>query len=524
MKTIMSRKQSQTRAGTARSRGVEWAVTMLLAACGTWACGTWVGNPGDDEAKFVGVHPVVTGIETAEGGALTTPVKNAAGASGSFTFTSIYLAMDRMELFRDGEGAADTGAVITGPFLVDIISGNITPPVSSFSVPPGSYAGVHLVPAPLSADMLASVEGLPELADGTALLITGTYTAEGPDAAGVPATIQVQVSDAVTIDAPLEAETGQDLALRIRFEAATWFDFSDAGSSDFGIFAGEPSIDAASGQSEAIDGFLDVISANFSASGSLKPEAQQPPAPAGPAPAADDGRQGFPQENGLGGHWEFDGTGNVTGAERGVLDASGHDNNGTVQPEGTAMPYVEGYIGGGILFDGIDDFITVGKPTSFGGTGAMTLMAWIKPLSNHTGVVIARSSSRTTPAAGYRLFTNYDDDDDDEGMRFSMGISVDGDEVININSELAYKADEWHFIAGVFEPSKAVRIYVDGELAGEQTEEIPAQQFIPEAIDVMIGKRNNAHRFHGVIDEVSAWDRALDAAEIKAVFERQRQD
>jgi len=84
--------------------------------------------------------------------------------------------------------------------------------------------------------------------------------------------------------------------------------------------------------------------------------------------------------------WKMD---EPTGAQ--VRDYSVNGNNGT--PSGTAS--TDGKIGKALNFDGVDDYVDCGNSSIFGGMTALTMEAWIKPNSLHTGRIFERGASGT---------------------------------------------------------------------------------------------------------------------------------
>jgi hypothetical protein len=67
-----------------------------------------------------------------------------------------------------------------------------------------------------------------------------------------------------------------------------------------------------------------------------------------------------------------------------VLDSSGNQNHGTFNATNGPQRTTAGRFGKAMVFDGIDDLITVANSSSLNLTNAMTLMAWVK-VNNQTG-------------------------------------------------------------------------------------------------------------------------------------------
>ena len=67
-----------------------------------------------------------------------------------------------------------------------------------------------------------------------------------------------------------------------------------------------------------------------------------------------------------------------------VLDSSGNQNTGTFTSTAVRARTTTGRFGKAMVFDGVNDLITVADSNSLDLTSAMTLMAWVKP-STQTG-------------------------------------------------------------------------------------------------------------------------------------------
>jgi hypothetical protein len=77
---------------------------------------------------------------------------------------------------------------------------------------------------------------------------------------------------------------------------------------------------------------------------------------------------------------------------------------------------------------------------------------------------------------------------------------------------------QWHHVVGTYDGAM-VRLYVDGTEIGEGT---PASFDIgydmQESNDLFVGSYNGAYGFNGLIDDVTIYNRALSAAEVRARF------
>jgi hypothetical protein len=199
-----------------------------------------------------------------------------------------------------------------------------------------------------------------------------------------------------------------------------------------------------------------------------------------------------------------------------ALDASGHGHDGTpsaspptpsvsVPPVGFANPR-------SLAFDGVEQLLDLGNPASLDLAGALTLSAWIRPLS--------LDGYRNVVAHGFRWSPN-----EEVALRIHDGTfeftAWNGVDHMATAPVPAGDVDSWHHLAGVND-GVTYRIYRDGELIAEQ-----ADTFTPTRVDApwAIGGRSTSmpvepRSYNGLIDEVRIYDRALSADEVRALFRR----
>lgn len=199
------------------------------------------------------------------------------------------------------------------------------------------------------------------------------------------------------------------------------------------------------------------------------------------------------------GYWRMDGNWN---------DSAG-GNDGVANADATFVSTsVVGTNSG--FFGGIGDSVDIGDPDSLKISGNITVSAWLKfseDLNNRPIV------SRWGSAESYLLSVDFIDSNK---IIFCIRVS-------NVNkcatSSNTYNDGQWHLATGVFDGAN-VRLYIDG--GGEAvTGEATAGPIDTPATNVRIsGYNSNANSFFdGEVDEVSIWDEALTANEIKLLYE-----
>ena len=160
--------------------------------------------------------------------------------------------------------------------------------------------------------------------------------------------------------------------------------------------------------------------------------------------------------------------------------------------------------GGGIVFDGTDDYSHVGSSTILDITGNVTVCSWVKPsLFTNQGNIVAKNGN-----AGYR-------------MRFQSAgtfwMYANGN---SITSPLSYSTNNWYHAVGVFS-STGLRMYINGSLVQSN-----GNAFSPNfssASNFYVGSLNTtSEKFNGTISIINVYNRALSATEILQNFNAQK--
>jgi PKD repeat protein len=204
----------------------------------------------------------------------------------------------------------------------------------------------------------------------------------------------------------------------------------------------------------------------------------------------------------LAAEWHLD-DGNGTTA----VDTSGNGNDGTLVNN---PAWVKGKIGKALLFDGTNDYVHCGQGSSLKITGAITVEAWVNWTGAGNPYFVTKSGG-----PGQR---SYDLSGNEDG---TVEFRVGGADCNTMKSSgtIAIPAGEWVHLAGTYEPSSYVRLFVDGALAKENIVSIPASQG-DNGLSWYIGAREgNQGWFNGTIDKVKIYNRALSAEEVRAEYE-----
>ncbi|TDX03113.1 sialidase family protein [Kribbella sp. VKM Ac-2566] len=176
-----------------------------------------------------------------------------------------------------------------------------------------------------------------------------------------------------------------------------------------------------------------------------------------------------------------------------------------------------GKFGNGLALDGVDDYVEVPYDRSIDlGADDFTMMAWIRygaTTGTHAILWAYRTGSGSTPQVWLRA--------EPESKRIRALLSVDRFNV-TVQSASAYNDDQWHHVV-LQRVGGKLRLLVDGAEVGSVA--APAgsvtagKEFGVQGIHV--GQRvDGVNRFHGALDEVRVYRRALTDNELQQIREQ----
>ena len=208
--------------------------------------------------------------------------------------------------------------------------------------------------------------------------------------------------------------------------------------------------------------------------------------------------------SGLIGWWRFDETNGTVAS-----DSSGKGNNGTLQGNPT---WVTGKIGGALSLDG-GDFMEVSS-RKWNLDNIATVSLWFNLSQNASGHETVFSLSRDQSNDEILFWL------DGQAMLFYQHKSNSNWARLSSSASIS---TWWHFsgvIDGGFAQSQ-MKFYSNGQLvnAAYQTSGSPALLSDSHDRKLRIGSRvNGTYYFHGLIDDVRIYDRALSTVEVQALY------
>jgi len=184
-------------------------------------------------------------------------------------------------------------------------------------------------------------------------------------------------------------------------------------------------------------------------------------------------------------------------------DSSFYNNHGTIY----GATWTDGKFGKALSFDGVDDYVEVSDSPELN-SDVFTITGWIHPIlphgNSHTNAVINKAVYAGPPDRKGWYVRFYGTN----SLGLTFGVYFDDAEVI-----VSYTVTEdWHYFAAVYNGTN-VMLYVDGELKNSKVGGTTYQK--PTGVNLKLGSHG---AYHGLIDEVRIYSRALSENEIKMLY------
>ncbi|EIC28198.1 MULTISPECIES: LamG-like jellyroll fold domain-containing protein [Methylomicrobium] len=182
-----------------------------------------------------------------------------------------------------------------------------------------------------------------------------------------------------------------------------------------------------------------------------------------------------------------------------VADASGKGNHGTIKE---AVRIANGRYGKALKFDGINDWVTVNDSASLDLSTGLTLEAWVYPLSQSNGgnTIILKQAS------GAEVYALYSEEDDNLPVSY-----INDGSYRSVVGPNRLPTNTWTHLVATYDQTYQ-RLYVNGAEVAKSTRNTLIQ---PSDGVLRIGGNSLwGEYFHGYIDEVRIYNRALTASEV----------
>ena len=167
--------------------------------------------------------------------------------------------------------------------------------------------------------------------------------------------------------------------------------------------------------------------------------------------------------------------------------------------EGGGSSWTTGRFGSGLEFDGVDDYLLIGDSVSLDVEGGVTIAGWVLPYSLFSRDDIFKKSG----AYWFNL------QDGGKLATYLTGISPSPGYYL---SDSAIVMGEWTHIAFTYDGSQ-IRQYINGTL--DTTHTGLSGTIDTSSNPLLIGYHNEDTAFHGVLDELVIFSRALSDGEVR---------
>ncbi|MED5471870.1 MAG: DUF1553 domain-containing protein [Verrucomicrobiota bacterium] len=165
--------------------------------------------------------------------------------------------------------------------------------------------------------------------------------------------------------------------------------------------------------------------------------------------------------------------------------------------------------GSGLKFDGKTSFAFDNWPERKRESG-FTFAAWLKLPANGNGSVLARMDEGKS-FRGYDLWV--------QGRAVGTHIISNWpNNALKVVSDKPLAENKWQHVAVTYDGSSkasGVKIYIDGQLAGNKVEQDSLKDSIATNTPFKIGSRSKGANYNGELDELRVYDRALSGDEVK---------
>ena len=216
--------------------------------------------------------------------------------------------------------------------------------------------------------------------------------------------------------------------------------------------------------------------------------------------------------SGLVGWWRFDEGAGITAA-----DSSGLGNVAMLQGGAT---WGTGQVGGAIDLSA-SGYLELASMSGFPMTGSFTVTGWSNMSTLTSGAVMSLDPRVSVPwQQSWALTTRGANCSVCSGLAFFVNDTTNNGCCV-CGATVMSSTNRWYHMAAVYDASvPAMNVYLDGQLDDSPLGygSPPAERGYDASNLGNIGEVSASYRFPGLIDDLRIYDRALDAAEIDAIY------
>jgi len=202
-------------------------------------------------------------------------------------------------------------------------------------------------------------------------------------------------------------------------------------------------------------------------------------------------------------YWKFDENFGTT-----AFDSSSYNNNGII----SGATWMNGVSNSALRFDGVNDYVNISDSNSLDLTNAITIGAWVYPVSWSSIFprIVSKESGIYSEPYALEL------DRDGKRAMLCLNTKSGSSEECTASTNNSISLYQWYNVVGTWNGT-TVKIYVNGQLVSTR---IQTGTMNVTKNNVLIGNNPSKNRqFNGTIDEVKIWNKALSVDEIRNEYE-----
>jgi hypothetical protein len=210
-------------------------------------------------------------------------------------------------------------------------------------------------------------------------------------------------------------------------------------------------------------------------------------------------------------------------------DMSGNGNTGTL----TNGPTFNSTNGGSIVFDGVNDYINLQKPSSLNfGTSSFTVSIWFYTATGNVAALLAdKGLTNNTNSSGWYVLLDNRYNSITNGLGFAVSSTSLNTSYAAISSTTSYVVGQWNNVTGVWDSTgKNAYIYLNSVLLGTTVTQTGGSGLVGvtntdnASFDTILAAYNNgiSNFFAGNISNTLIYNRALSTTEIQQNYNTQK--
>jgi hypothetical protein len=206
------------------------------------------------------------------------------------------------------------------------------------------------------------------------------------------------------------------------------------------------------------------------------------------------------------------------------IDLSGNAINGTL----TNGPTFDSGNGGSIVFDGVNDYVTMGTPSSLNITGNITIQSWVNltnfPAADNIATIYEKGYDGTNEQTYFRFRKTSGNQSSIDCGTYSLSVNVDfrTTTILTGSNANLITTGQWNNLVGQYDGTNW-NIYVNGVLTSTTTQnQAPLTSTSPASIGAAFISTGFSRFINGKISNTIVYNRALTPQEVQQNFNATR--